>query len=359
MEATQKYQLLNYLYGRKECETNQYECLRDIWDSWHCMLLIEANLPFFDRDCDNTQEEIEAELHKDITYLNLNSNQSLILFKNPNCDYILMARKIYTLLKLKYEACFHLAVSSVFYGHEEMPGILKKMERWLESKFYHIMDHILTNDDEELDSISKEALDYKLIEKMNHDVNRKDAESLTRHFARLAEKYRDSSRFSAVYVKFVFSNVVDMLFQDKEFADKRNLAEEISEIYSGNSASCVVDVARRNIDAYLEYLKQLEQSRNDTMQKVIAYMDHNLERELNSEVLGELTGLDPGYLSTRVRQITGVNLFRRLYVERMEKAKVLLENEKLSTEMTAKKVGYRSTEAFFRMYYSYFGEKLN
>lgn len=109
----QQYFLQSYLYSGDRERLKEAEGIVDfaIWEQWHCAILIESDESFFDSASDEVPLEIQAELRRSFFYLNLNGRQSLLLFKDVYCDYTLVAKNVYSLLKRLHPARFHLAVS--------------------------------------------------------------------------------------------------------------------------------------------------------------------------------------------------------------------------------------------------------
>ena len=81
------------------------------WNCWHCAILIESDMSFFDTAEENFSTELQKELRRVFFYLNLNNRQSLLLFQDHYCDYSLVANHIYTFLKKNYKESFYLAVA--------------------------------------------------------------------------------------------------------------------------------------------------------------------------------------------------------------------------------------------------------
>ncbi|MBQ0000952.1 MAG: helix-turn-helix transcriptional regulator [Clostridiales bacterium] len=355
MNLQQRYELTNYL-NAAETDPADYKELQEIWDSWHCMILIEANQSFFDRDMEALEADIQKELNKEIFFLNLNVRQSIVLLRDEKADFIYIANHIYTFLKLRYPTRFHMAVSERFTGHENLPLMLRELERWMESKFYHIEDHIFSSEEAELAVTGKEIMDHRLIEKIAHDVTRIDSEPLWKHFNMLESKYQDTSLFSAVYVKFVFGKVLEALFQDEAFSQGRDLVEEISHIYTSRNASEVLAVARKNIEAYSAYAEQVAKDYEERIGQVVSYVRTHYEEDINAVTLGDKFDLLPGYLMFQLRVHTGLNLNRLVHMTRMENARKLLASKMATWQEVAQMAGYRSINCFAKMFYQYFGE---
>ena len=119
----QQYFLLGYIYSGDQERLKEAEGIVDfsVWEQWHCAILIESDEAFFDSASDEVPLEIREELRRSFFYLNLNGRQSLLLFKDVYCDYVLVAKNVYNLLKRLHSVRFHLAVSRRFDGYQELP----------------------------------------------------------------------------------------------------------------------------------------------------------------------------------------------------------------------------------------------
>lgn len=230
----QQYFLLGYIYSGDQERLKKAEGIVDfsVWEQWHCAILIESDEAFFDSASDEVPLEIREELRRSFFYLNLNGRQSLLLFKDVYCDYVLVAKNVYNLLKRLHPVRFHLAVSRRFDGYQELPEIMEQLEQQMEEKFYHPDIHVYTSEEDEEKNTGEEEQDSRLMEKISEDISRKDVKQLWSHFRSLASKYQSNTQFSAMYVKFVFSNVIRELFQENRFAGEHRLDLEV-EILEG------------------------------------------------------------------------------------------------------------------------------
>ena len=147
----QQYFLLGYIYSGDQERLKEAEGIVDfsVWEQWHCAILIESDEAFFDSASDEVPLEIREELRRSFFYLNLNGRQSLLLFKDVYCDYVLVAKNVYNLLKRLHSVRFHLAVSRRFDGYQELPEIMEQLEQQMEEKFYHPDIHVYTSEEDE------------------------------------------------------------------------------------------------------------------------------------------------------------------------------------------------------------------
>lgn len=353
----QQYFLQNYLYSGSQEVLNRAAELIDLekWEGWHCAILIESSQIFFDTAEENFQEELQKELHRKFFYLNLNARQSLLLFQDVYCDYQLVANHIYSFLKRNYRDHFYLAVSRKFEGCECLPDILNQLEQQMEEEFYHPEKHIYSSDEDTLNLSVGEVQDSQLMQMISEDISRKDTEQLKRHFDCLKQKYHDNTQYSAMYIKFVFSNVIQELYQENQFSGERRLEHEVERLYSCQNIMEIIKVTEDNIREYEKFLEQsMSESRNEVA-TVKNYIYQHYDEDLNLETLAEKVYLSSGYLSFIFKKETGMNLNRFIRVFRMEKAKEFLCNTNMKVAQVSEKVGFANVSYFCRSFREYYG----
>lgn len=352
-----QYFLQTYLYsGKEEVLKKAGDILEESsLDQWHCAVLIESEKSFFDTAPDNIDEELKQGLHRNFFYLNLNTKQSILLFQDVYCDYQLVAKHLYDLLKQNYAGSFHLAVSSRFEGHEALPGILSQLEQTMEEKFYHPDTHVYLNMEDEMLPSNAETQDSQLMQKISEDISRKDVELLKKHFACLVDKYENDTRFSAMYIKFVFSNVIQELFQENQFSEERKLDHEIERLYSCTDLKQIILITQENIREYERFLERSMSGSRDEVAVVKNYIYEHYAEDLSLETLAEKVFLSSGYLSFIFKKETGMNLNRFIRVVRMEKAKELLCSSNRKVAQVSEQVGIPNVSYFCRSFREYYG----
>ena len=327
----------------------------DKWNGWHCGILIESDVAFFDTAEETLEEEIQKELRRVCFYLNLNARQSLLLFQDVYCDYQLVANHLYNFMKRKYRDSFYLAVSRKFEGCECLPEILEQLEQQMEEKFYHPEKHVFSNEDDVLKLSVGEVQDSQIMQMISEDITRKDTDQLRKHFACLKEKYHDNTKYSAMYIKFVFSNVIQELFQENQFSGERRLEHEIERLYNCRNIMEILEVTEDNIKEYEAFLDRSMSSSRNEVAAVKNYIYQHYEEDLNLEMLAEKVYLSSGYLSFIFKKETGMNLNRYIRVFRMEKAKELLCSTNMKVAQVSERVGFANVSYFCRSFREYYG----
>ena len=349
----QQYFLQNYLYSGKLETLEKAKDMIDLekWNGWHCGILLESDVAFFDTAEETLEEEIQKELRRVCFYLNLNARQSLLLFQDVYCDYHLVANHLYNFMKRKYRDSFYLAVSRKFEGCECLPEVLEQLEQ----KFYHPEKHVFSNEDDVLKLSVGEVQDSQIMQMISEDITRKDTDQLRKHFACLKEKYHDNTKYSAMYIKFVFSNVIQELFQENQFSGERRLEHEIERLYNCRNIMEILEVTEDNIKEYEAFLDRSMSSSRNEVAAVKNYIYQHYEEDLNLEMLAEKVYLSSGYLSFIFKKETGMNLNRYIRVFRMEKAKELLCSTNMKVAQVSEHVGFANVSYFCRSFREYYG----
>lgn len=353
----QQYFLQNYLYtGSQEILERAGEIIDlEKWNGWHCAILIEADRAFFDSAEEQLSEEIQRELRRAFFYMNLNTKQSILLFHDIYCDYQLVAKQIYSILKRKYNGHFYLAISGKFDAYECLPDILSQLESQMEEKFYHPEKHIFTSKEDSLKMVGQEVQDSQLMQLISEDISRKDIEQLWKHFKCLRGKYRENTQYSAMYIKFVFSNVIQELYQENQFSEEKQLEREIERLYNCTDIVQILDVTEDSIREYEAFINRSMSESRDEVTAVKNYIYQHYDEDLNLETLAEKVYLSSGYLSFIFKKETGMNLNRFIRVFRMEKAKEFLCSTNMKVAQISEKVGFANVSYFCRSFREYYG----
>lgn len=225
----------------------------------------------------------------------------------------------------------------------------------MENRFYGLDSHIFMAeydvecaDDVQLD-------DNTLIKQIQQDVRTKDMLSLSEHVDRLFHNYRQNVGFSQIYVKFVFSSLLKVLYEAIPGKNDRDLNEEMEMLYR----TADIDEIRRIIEKNIQLLEQETQTDSGNIHREVEEVKHYINthygEEISIEMLAERVFLAPSYLSTIFKKETGQNLSKFIKVCRMEKAREMLEGTKDKIVSISEKVGYPNVSYFCQSFREYYG----
>lgn len=92
------------------------------------------------------------------------------------------------------------------------------------------------------------------------------------------------------------------------------------------------------------------QQRNETIEKICAYLNANYSQKLNLSGVAAQFYLSPYYLSRLFRRVTGQSIVDFINVRRIEEARRLLENTDLRINHVAEQTGFSTTAHFRRVF---------
>ena len=357
----------NYLkayYLQKYIYTGDAELLKEAaeridlheWDEWHYAVLLEFSRSFFDRD-EDLGEVISKELLRRFYYLNLNTGQALLLFRDTECDYKLVVNQIRQILHRRYAARYYFAISREFRDWHQLPEVFTELEKLMEERFYHPDRQYFAAEEEGKLSENSEFQDSMLIEKISEDISRKDTVNLWKHFGYLKDKYTGNTRSSAMYVKFVFSSVMQELLSEEQFASEYDLSEPISVMFRTTDLSAIAEITEESISAYERFIINSMNTLREETHKVKEYILQNCAEDMNPEMLSDRVAMSPGYLSFIFKNETGMSISRFMKVCRMNEARELLKTPGTDAAQAAMRTGFQSEKYFRRSYREYFGEE--
>lgn len=144
-----------------------------------------------------------------------------------------------------------------------------------------------SNEDDVLKLSVGEVQDSQIMQMISEDITRKDTEQLRRHFECLKEKYHDNTQYSAMYIKFVFSNVIQELFQENQFSGEHRLEQEVERLYKCKNIMEILAVTEDNIKEYEAFLERSMSTSRNEVATVKNYIYQHYEEDLNLEMLAE------------------------------------------------------------------------
>ncbi|MEG1992487.1 MAG: response regulator [Acetivibrio sp.] len=327
----------------------------DFLEQYEKMVLLEVDQNFFDSAGLDFEEGLKQELQIPFQYLNLDEQQSILLFeKNTNCDFKILAEHIFQYILQAYKRECYIAVSKPFHGMENIPKIYNKLEQLLENKFYYRDIFLFYQDQDFAASVDEEA-DEKLTKLITEDIQNKDIAALKNHFERLGRKYQGKTNFSQMYVKFIFSNIIKEIYLVISEVDEKNLNKEIDLLYRSNDIFNVIEITRANIERLEADLNKNEKSLRGEVETIKKYIYEHYDKDISVESLAEQVCLAPSYVSFIFKKETGQNLSKYIKAYRMERAKRMLNDSHEKIVTISQAVGYSNVSYFCQSFREYFG----
>ena len=343
--STEDYRKLTQLTGLEEEETNRYSR----------MILAASSDNFFETEEEHFISHLKEHMSRDIYYLNLNSNESLFLFREKYTDYEQLADKMYRFFWQHYNTECYFAVSKEMESGEELPEQFQKLEGLLEEQFYQPKQHIFMLGKEREETVQQTVEDSEIVGSISEDIKYKDIAHLWQDFRRLEKKYREEKQFSEMYVKFVFSSILKEIYEEMSSAGEKEMSRMVDRLYRCKTIREVLEITENAVRELEVYLKETNEGFRKEISQVKSYIYHNYQKNLSVEMLAEQVYLSAGYLSAMFKEETGMNLNRFIREVRMNKAKEMLEGTNMKITQIAKEVGFSNTSYFCRSFREFFG----
>lgn len=173
------------------------------------MVLVSASNGFFETEEEHFLMSLKEEVQREFHYVNLNSNESIFLFTEKYADYHGIVEKMYRFFAHQFDSECYFAVSEEIEDGKNLAEEFKVLEGMLEEQFYQPRQHLFFHGEKQEEKKADPAEDSEIMEQITKDIQYKDLPHLRQDFQRLEEKYRAHKQFSDMYVKFVFSGIIE------------------------------------------------------------------------------------------------------------------------------------------------------
>lgn len=322
-----------------------------------CLLLLEFSGDFFGKTGVEFKEQIVKAVGENGMYLNLNSQQSVLLL--PDEDIVNarnMAQSVISYIKENYkEDCF-IAITGNIEGPDQLEHAYNEAELLMEARFYQPERKIYYSDSTGEETEKSEHFDDDtLMKQMKQDIRMKDIPGLREHFDRFCTRYRNQMDFSQVYIKFIFSNLLKDFYNSMSEKNEAQLNEDITKLYCATDFATVMDMVNGNIDRLEESFGSSTSVLHREIETVKQYIYDHYSEELSVDGLAQEVYMAPSYLSHVFKKETGQNISKFIKTYRMEKAREMLENTHNKIVNISYAVGYPNVSYFCQSFREYFG----
>ena len=321
------------------------------------MMLIEANDPLFSNVSEEINDILSSNIKWNYKYLNLNEQQSVLLLEDTEqADYEKVGEKIVEEITSLFGKRCYIAVSHrMDCALKEIGTTFNKLEDLMEIKFYYSKSKVFLEEEREEGNVFARIGEDVLMKQMKQDIKMKDISSLREHFAAMCDKYRQNTSFSQVYIKFIFSNLLQDFYENLSDETGQNLNEEIEQLYCSSDFEQVLTIVNRNIDRLEKQFGCNPQMNHREIETVKKYIYENYDKEISVDYLADMVFMAPSYLSHVFKKETGQNLSKFIKAYRMEKAKEMLKETHNKIVNISYAVGYPNVSYFCQSFREYFG----
>ncbi len=320
------------------------------------MMLLEMNEEFFGVAGDAFEKELKSILPDTYQYLNLNLTQSVLLFPEQNhlIDWRSLAQQIYEKIKEVFGKECYIGVSGEIKDGTQISSVLDELERMVEYKFCQPETHIYSQINRQNPLMSAEE-DDAMLKWIRQDLENKNIRAVREHFQKLCQKYRSLSQFSQIYMKFLFSNILKLLYDHTQGITEKELNESMEALYRATDLYKPMEIAEAMIERTAEEFAKSSGTVRREMETVKRYIHNHYSEDLSVDLMAEQVYMAPSYLSALFKKETGENISKYIKNYRMKKAKELLEDTHEKIVNVSVAVGYPNVSYFCQSFREYFG----
>lgn len=329
----------------------------DFLDEFGRMCLFEFDVDFFGRSNGEFKDELMQMLGVPFQYLNLNLQQSLLLFpRGLEADFKMLGTMLHEFFQIRYSANCYIAISAEWKeGAEGIAKHFEEVEELMENKFYQTDSYTFMAEEEAGEPRYMQIDDDTYIKQMQQDIKMKDISRLRSHLESFKMKYKGKNNVSQVYIKFIFSNLLKVIYDNLPSEDSNKMKQGIDTLYRATDFRQVIDLVEKNISRLEESFAANPQTLHREIESIKQMIYENYDKELSVEQLAEKVYMAPSYLSHVFKKETGQNLSKFIKAYRMEKAKEMLENTHKKIVTISYEVGYSNVSYFCQSFREYFG----
>lgn len=145
------------------------------------------------------------------------------------------------------------------------------------------------------------------------------------------------------YLKVLLATVNTLLFEYN--------FHRAPEFYSSLFRKCIMDITNNSlsldfIDQYISPDDPEDDIDDSYIQKAIKYINKNLDKDLNLDLMSSYVGLSKNYFSNLFKEVMGVSFIQYVNRKRIDKSKIMLKHSDADMALISKSCGFNSQSHF-------------
>lgn len=323
------------------------------------LLLIDFKERFFDRSYEAFEQAAEQLTAGEYELLNLNEYQSVLMIPCPGSGGQKRIRDMSEALAERIAERFYrhccIVYSRVISDWQEVSACYEQMEQTLDYKFFFEDTVVLFAGDDLAgrvpEFVSTETLMADINQFITHGEYAGAAKSIELLFSHLSR----NGGSSAIYVKYLCSDLVRNAFEQSARRQKADFQQTIERIFKSDSILEVKQVLLQALSEIEPDNGPPDESKRHIVQQVIRIVEKDFREDISLEVIAGRVSLNPSYLSHLFKKETGQSLIKFITQQRLERARHLLDSTNMKIVDIAEHAGYWSSSYFCQTFKKYYG----
>ena len=354
----------HYLYQNLAHGINDTEHLKEVGisekftEEYKRILLLYFDTPFFDQSQDD-EDQFAAFLGEmygeEAELVNLNSSQSVLFLKTEDDEKKLekLCEMVREKISRKYQAECYFVVSSPLSAGYPMKAAYEDAVSLLETRFFYQKRYVFLEKTEPLLADDSEGKYTAVFQEIKADCEEQNLAKLQEDIRRLNRIFERNENFSHIFVRYAYSQVVQVLCKKR---DAQELQQWIEKIFACSFIWEIERIIEELLRLSSQNFVSEEDEKNQAIVLVKQYIAEHYMEQLSLTDLAEQVYLNASYLSTRFKLETGYGINEYIKKLRMEKAKQMLKQTNKKVNTIAQEVGFLNTSYFIRSFHEYYGQ---
>ncbi|MDK2799246.1 MAG: two-component system, response regulator YesN [Clostridiales bacterium] len=302
---------------------------------------------------------VEVESDKVAAIVNFTDNTTLM---HAKAESLVIAGKIKNEVEQYFPFTVTLGIGRMYKDITNIKLSYNEAVNALKYKIYQGKNEIINIDDIEMQSEELYFYDSEKEKMLINNLKVGQQQEVEILIDELVQEILDNRNIPYTYVQQVFmrliSSIVELIINmgmtvDEVFGTGYNLYEELS------TKETIKDIKvwlSKICNIIVDTINNINSSKSQkNVEKIIEYIDENLSQDISLNDIAEFVNLSPAYVSKIFKENIGKNYVDYLNGSRIEKAKQLLKNTKLSVKEIGFRVGFNSIQTFMRTFKKYEG----
>ena len=312
--------------------------------------LVHRSSAFFD--------SLRDEQNLDAVSLNASPEQALLFLRTPIPNVPDFCQKLLSFVRQKFSVDCSLAITRPLRSYASLKEAFSFLEQQMEQRFWSPETRIFLPDTSITQESSAGEDDTQLITLIKNALSTRSGALLQDYLEHLFQKYRLAVNQSQIYVKFLFSNVLTILYPalpEQAAANLPPLEMQISSLYLQPDISEIIRSVREISKPILDSFQTGTDSVRKEILDAINYISAHYSEELSVEMIASAVYLTPDYLSRLFKKATGKSISQYIRQYRMEKAKDALLHTRKKVIDIGIESGYPNYSYFCQSFRESFG----
>ena len=332
---------------------------REQLDAFRLMVLADFSTPFLQKNYSAFYGALREHLLPDMESLNPAPNQALLFLRSIPASPGFWKDVFLPFVRSHFQAECCLSISKPLSQYPSMQDAFNAVEQQMEQRFWMPKEKIFTpSSKSSLPQNPENVDDHQQLSLIKGALSVRNVQALQENLDILFRKYSLSVNQSQIYVKFIFSNLLTLMYPylpQACISQNGTLDALISRVYLQKDIAEIISLIQSLAGQIADSFCANTDSVRREILLVKEYIRENYSRELSVESLASVVYLTPDYLSRLFKKTTGKSLSQYIRQYRMEKARELLLRTNKKVIQIGIDVGYSNYSYFCQSFREYFG----